>query len=86
MIVVTETIRPIKKGEEIYSFYGYGNEFLHRIPGVEWYYDQWQEWKIKNPNHQNIKIYESEARKLLNVNENSELNHSYRNIYSFSKP
>ena len=68
-----ETIRPIKKGEEIYSFYGYGNGFLERIPGREWYYDQWQEWKIKNPNHPNIQIHESASRKFLNLDENSGL-------------
>ena len=41
-----ETVRPVKKGEEIFSHYGYRKDFLREpMKGKEWYYDEWQEYK-----------------------------------------
>ena len=64
LTIASITIRPIKKGEEIYSFYGYV-DLLKKNPEREWYYDQWQEYKKKYPNSPKIKLYEAQAKQHL---------------------
>ena len=61
-----ETFKPVKKGEEIFSFYGYA-DFFNRNEGREWYYDQWQAYKKAFPNSPKIKYYETQGKKALNL-------------------
>jgi SET domain-containing protein len=56
LICSHQTIRPIKAGEEIFSDYGYTIAFkLTRTRGIEWYYDEWREFKAKYPDHLKVK-------------------------------
>ena len=56
LLQLMETVRPVKKGEEIFSNYGYRTDFLREpMKGKEWYYDQWQEYKKAYPNSPKIK-------------------------------
>ena len=39
LLQLMETVRPVKKGEEIFSHYGYRKDFLiEPMKGKEWYY------------------------------------------------
>ena len=64
LLQIMETFRPIKKGEEIFSFYGY-TDFFERKKGTEWYFDQWQAYKKAFPNSPKIKFYENQAKERL---------------------
>ena len=66
LIQIMETFKPVKKGEEIFSFYGYA-DFFNRNEGREWYYDQWQAYKKAFPNSPKIKYYETQGKKALNL-------------------
>ena len=66
LIQILETFKKVKKGEEIYSFYGYADFFI-RNKGREWYYDQWQAYKKAFPNSLKIKYYEKKKKKKLNL-------------------
>ena len=58
-----ETVRPVKRGEEIFSYYGYRKDFLREpMKGKEWYYEQWQEYKKAYPNSPKIKKYETSGK------------------------
>ena len=65
LIQIMETFIPVKKGEEIFSFYGYA-DFFNRNKGREWYYDQWQAYKKAFPNSPKIKYYETQGKQKLN--------------------
>jgi hypothetical protein len=52
-----ETNRPIKAGEQIFSDYGYINVRQIRAYPYEWFYDEWQDFKAKNPDHLKVKQF-----------------------------
>ena len=66
LIQILETFKKVKKGEEIYSFYGYADFFI-RNKGREWYYGQWQAYKKAFPNSPKIKYYETQGKIKLNL-------------------
>ena len=55
-----QTVRPVKKGEILFSHYGYRKDFLREpMKGKEWYFDEWQEYEKPYPNSpQCSKCYE----------------------------